>query len=502
MKNQAQTANAPDRSLVVLIIDDELLARETLFALLYPFGYQIEQAATGSEGLTKAFAIQPDVILLDVKMPEMDGYEVCRRIRADARLSDVPVIMISALDDRASRLAGLDVGADDFLSKPFDSTELEIRLRSITRFNRFRRLLSERRRFEWMVERAAEGYVIVDQHGLIQYANSTAQTFLNLPPNDRGREFAKTVTAYYRCVPEDAWRRWLETPTAPLSCYFVRPETPFSRAFWLQAESTDAELSPASGRVVSLRDVTAALSTFQDMREFQSAIMHKLRTPLVALCGSMEFLASGLVKVEPAEGALLIEDAHAGAERLRNEVEAIFRFVRAPTIAAPGDYLTVAHLCIQVSTIAAELDVALQIDYPHELADVKASLSGATIEMVFRELIENSYKHHPAHTPQVHVVFRGDEQGLRIEVIDDGVHLSPEQIAWALSPYIQGEKRFTGESPGMGLGLPMVASLLWQAGGNIRLRNREEQPGLVVDLLVPFAPPPDAYEAMLAEEVR
>jgi diguanylate cyclase (GGDEF)-like protein len=80
-------------------------------------------------------------MLLDVMMPDMDGFEVCTRLRANPRLAELPVVMVTALDDRESRLRGLEVGADDFMSKPFDRAELRARIRTITRLNRYRRLV-------------------------------------------------------------------------------------------------------------------------------------------------------------------------------------------------------------------------------------------------------------------------------------------------------------------------------------------------------------------------
>jgi signal transduction histidine kinase len=130
----------------LLIIDDDPVARQTLTALLGDCGYRLEEAASGPEGIRKASFLRPEVILLDVMMPGMDGYEVCRRLRNDPALAEVPVIMVTALDDRASRLKGLEAGADDFLSKPFDSLELEIRLRTLKQVARYRHLLEERAR--------------------------------------------------------------------------------------------------------------------------------------------------------------------------------------------------------------------------------------------------------------------------------------------------------------------------------------------------------------------
>ena len=130
----------------VLIIDDEPIARESLEALLAGEDYQLYFAEAGIEGLAMAAALRPDAILLDVMMPGMDGFEVCRRLRGDPDLEQIAIIMITALDDRSSRLAGLRAGADEFLSKPFDSVELKTRLQTITHLGRYRRLLAERTR--------------------------------------------------------------------------------------------------------------------------------------------------------------------------------------------------------------------------------------------------------------------------------------------------------------------------------------------------------------------
>jgi signal transduction histidine kinase len=129
---------------VILIIDDEAPAREVLEAYLSGTGYALAFAATPEDGLAQAMDLIPDVILLDVRMPGMDGYEVCRRLRAHPPLLEVPVIMTTALDDRSSRLQGLQAGADEFLSKPFDSVELKIRISAVLRLNGFRRLARER----------------------------------------------------------------------------------------------------------------------------------------------------------------------------------------------------------------------------------------------------------------------------------------------------------------------------------------------------------------------
>lgn len=133
-----------DEQSTILIVDDEPSSQEVLRDSLITQGYHLVFANNGLDALAKAAKFSPDLILLDLMMPDMDGFEVCRRLRADALLAEMPIILITALDDRNSRLQGLEVGADDFISKPFDRVELRARVRTITRLNRYRRLLQER----------------------------------------------------------------------------------------------------------------------------------------------------------------------------------------------------------------------------------------------------------------------------------------------------------------------------------------------------------------------
>jgi len=131
-------------SSTVLIVDDEYSGRQTLESILDGEGYNIEMAENGLQAIEKAKQILPDVILLDVMMPGMTGFEVCQHIRNDPLVAEIPIIILTALDDRDSLLDALKSGADDFISKPFDRFELRARLLGITRLNRYHKLVKER----------------------------------------------------------------------------------------------------------------------------------------------------------------------------------------------------------------------------------------------------------------------------------------------------------------------------------------------------------------------
>ncbi|HNB36214.1 MAG TPA: response regulator [Anaerolineales bacterium] len=142
----------------ILIVDDESAGRETLEAILDGEGYNLIMASSGAQALELARQTPPDVILMDVMMPGMTGFEACRHIRADARLAEVPIIILTALDDRKSLLDGLESGADDFLTKPYDRYELRTRLMGLMRLNRYRKLVDERKNTEAEHKKLLEAY--------------------------------------------------------------------------------------------------------------------------------------------------------------------------------------------------------------------------------------------------------------------------------------------------------------------------------------------------------
>ncbi|NMB53177.1 MAG: response regulator transcription factor [Leptolinea sp.] len=114
----------------ILVVEDEISLQETLAYNLKKQGYAVYTASTGGQALKSARELKPDLILLDIMLPEMDGFEVCRTLRQEM---NTPVLMLTARDDEIDRVVGLEVGADDYLTKPFSMRELLARVKAMLR---------------------------------------------------------------------------------------------------------------------------------------------------------------------------------------------------------------------------------------------------------------------------------------------------------------------------------------------------------------------------------
>ena len=131
--------NADRGTALILVVDDDWMNREVMEAHLLAAGYEVLLARSGEEALALSFERDPDLILLDVRMQGMTGYEVCAAMRAHERTQTTPIVMVTALDRDEEKQQALDAGADDFIIKPFTSLTMLARVKSLVRISRLQR---------------------------------------------------------------------------------------------------------------------------------------------------------------------------------------------------------------------------------------------------------------------------------------------------------------------------------------------------------------------------
>ena len=136
---------------IILCVDDEEANLKLLEKILVPRGYAVVSAASGKDALLKIKSQTIDLVLLDIIMPEMDGFEVCRQIKEDQKLRNIPVIMITALTAKQDRIRGIEAGAEEFLSKPFDQTEVLARIKILLKV---KELNDDRKRAEEALQKS------------------------------------------------------------------------------------------------------------------------------------------------------------------------------------------------------------------------------------------------------------------------------------------------------------------------------------------------------------
>lgn len=167
MNNSPDSSSNSDQLLGRILVVDDLPANVRLLeGILKVAGYEVETAPDGARALEFISATPPDVVLLDIMMPDMDGFEVCRRIKSNPETSWLPVVMVTALQETADRVAALQAGADDFLTKPVDEVEVVARVQSLVRVKRQREDLENAYRDLRKAESMREGLSAMLVHDL------------------------------------------------------------------------------------------------------------------------------------------------------------------------------------------------------------------------------------------------------------------------------------------------------------------------------------------------
>ena len=478
----------------ILIVDDEAVGRETLESLLIAEGYDLFFATNGPETLEKARDITPDLILLDIMMPGMNGFEVCRHLRADKILAEIPVIMVTALDDRDSRIEGIEAGADDFISKPYDRTELRARVKSITRLNRYRNLLNERQKFEWVIHQSEDGYLIINSRDEILFANPRGRLLLNLPMEETmplSGKFLDIVRKNYNCEPEDLWKNWPNQPVKDASRqnlrYLVRPETQTEENLWLLVDTLSLPAVSGHNLVIRLFDVTEKMSNQTNVWLFHSMISHKLRTPFNAILGMIGLIEDKSSELSNPELIDYSKIAHEGATRYFNSLESILQYINFSKVIQSGHGFNLSGLSPLISNLGTDLKIeSISMSGYENLKDKNLVLTGDLFEIILLKILENSWKFHPTNKPEIEIeVSEVNSRNIKIQIGDNGISLSPDLLSRIWIPYYQVDKYLTGEVKGIGLGLSLVSSLVWQVGGTCRAYNQEKGPGIVIELILP-----------------
>ena len=173
----------------ILVVDDEPDAVELVEFNLKNAGFEVVTAADGAQALKKARAALPDLIVLDLMLPEVDGLEVCKLLRRDAATAGIPILMLTAKAAEIDRVLGLELGADDYVTKPFSPRELTLRIKGLLRRRQTAEVKTERMQFaELVIDVPAHRATV---HGKAMELTATEFKLLTILAQRRGREIGR-----------------------------------------------------------------------------------------------------------------------------------------------------------------------------------------------------------------------------------------------------------------------------------------------------------------------
>ncbi len=483
----------------ILLVDDNPQNLKVLYETLDGRGYKLLVADHGEKALAIAQKSHPDLILLDIMMPEMDGYEVCGRLKADTLTQDISVIFLSALEDTDSKVRAFDAGGVDYIAKPFQLREVIARVETHLTIQRLKNELSARNQAlqidkERILNAMGEGIYGIDPQGRIVFANPAAARISGLPENELiGRDFVE------QHFTEDQMESRQRLHNALVFGQALRlPEQLFRQANG-DSVPVDLSLSPTrrngdvSGAVVVFRDIRedlqrqleleqarrrldeqnaqlAQFSRLSTMGEMAAGIAHELNQPLTAVANYAQ-VAGRLVKGETVDREALeatLQKIERQAHRASEVLRRIRGFIRKH---GGGREKTNVFGLLRETQMLAQLDTAqpsdlIKVDVSPALPDVY--VDPVAIQQVALNLIRNGLEAQasvPLDQQSLHVeAERVNENFVEVRVIDRGVGLSPQVAQNLFTPFV------TTKATGMGIGLSLCQSIMQSQGGQIGYR--------------------------------
>ena len=468
---------APATPLSVLVVDDEPTNRLFLVTLLNRLGHQVIEAADGIAALSAFIAVPPDIVLLDLMMPGMDGFELTREIRLTEGGVNTPLIVLSALDDVDTIVRAIECGADDYLTKPIRAQILTAKI------NRFADLVaarkarrSEAERTRAIGETITDALVVIDGNGIIEWCNpATSRLFGHAVDALVGRNVSILMPEPFRSQHDGYLARYLATGEAHV--LGVR-----RRVFGERRDGSIVPLELSAARLESgdaprflgmLRDMSETEQLERLKQDFISMVNHELRTPLTSIVGSLSLLASGAAGPLPPAAQKMVTLAERNTARLGRLINDILDLDKIESGSLKMSFDSAEALPILREAIALseglsrghgvniELDSADLGDDPPCLR-----VDRDRLQQVLGNLLSNAIKFSPEGST---VTVRARRQGnqMRISVIDRGPGIPADFQPRIFQRFAQHEPAISRKTQGSGLGLSIARAIVLQMGGEI-----------------------------------
>ncbi|MBL8473575.1 MAG: response regulator [Rhodocyclaceae bacterium] len=467
----------------ILIVDDDTASIQVLYAALKNLDARFTFATNGEQALRLALERRPDLVLLDIQMPGMDGIEVCRRLQAEADFAHVPVIFVTRYSDPEHEARALAAGGTDFISKPYSPAVLQARIGTVLRLKRqsdqqlraerehWRRLSEER--VSEIVEQASDAIISVDRRGEIVLFNAAAAELFGLSAEDAlGLQLNALLPAAWPTPQNNAQdfllvdllRRDGRRLFAQMSCTHSGEGEAGISTIWLRDRTEHLQLEQA------LQAKLKAEAENQAKCAFLAAMSHEIRTPLNAIIGLTHLLPRGGLSAEQQILADQIDDSGRNVLGIVNDVLDLAR-IEANCLEMHMEDFPTALLFNEVRSALRALAEANQIEIITDYASAPEVLHGdrRRLAQALLNLTANAVKFAEPGPVSLAARLLAQEDGqvlLRFEVADSGRSVAPADMARLAEAFAQGNPELAQSHGGRGLSLVISRRLAVLMGGS------------------------------------
>jgi two-component system, cell cycle sensor histidine kinase PleC len=519
------------RRQVVAIVDDRITNLKILDRLAASLGEDVEVRTFAHPQVALDFAARtpPDLLITDFNMPDLDGAQFIRRLRAQPNCGDLPVMVITAYEDRDLRLQAIEAGATDYLLSPVDHHEFRARSQNLLTLRRQQLLLKERattleekiqideRRHRGELQESHELLLRVidampvmvcatDRDGRVVFVNSSfAQRFGLSPKAMIGQlpgglrndpEMRATFERHGQVIdgvrPAGGWEEEVRLPTGQHRVFFNnlsllrdaggRPSMVVSAALDI-TDRKEAELA-----LVAAKEEAELAS--RSKTEFLANMSHELRTPLNAIIGFSQLMADEVMgPIGNTRYASYARDICSSGQHLLNIIGDILDVSKLEAgrieldeeeLELPEIVRDLLHLVIER---ARALDVGIDLEMAADLPRVRAD--ALKLKQVLLNLITNAIKFsHPGGRVLVRAALESD--GLYLSVTDHGIGMDDTEIKTAITRFGQVASPWSRKHHGTGLGLPLAIGLVELHDGRLRIESVKDQ-GTTVTVVLPLS---------------
>ena len=482
----------------ILIVDDMPMNISMLRNALHP-DYKVYFALNGQDALDSVATDKPDLILLDIVMPGLDGFTVCEHLKSNEETLDIPIIFITAKSDAADETRGLALGAVDFITKPFTPPVVKARVQTHLRLiQTFAQLKDLEKLLRSTLDNAMDAIITTDSDGITLDFNPAAENLfgytqedvlgkniasLIIPPETRTRHTQKMRHFVEHATETDTLKRRLEITGMKADGKKIAIEIALASSFRQGKCHFTAFLHDISERRLLMRSLNDTLKSAeaanQAKSEFLANMSHEIRTPMNAIIGLTKLAMQTELTPKLEDYLTKIDKSSHSMLSVINDVLDFSRIEAGKMRLTPVEFElheTFAHLSDMFAHQVKEKGIALRWSITADSTNLWGD--AMRLEQVLTNLIGNAIKFTEQGEISVEATLQ-ERKSLwllwKFSVRDSGIGIDPERLPDLFEPFVQADGSITRKYGGTGLGLVICKRIIHMMGGEIWVEPHETQ---------------------------